>query len=111
MRINFKDRGLHGSTLIIDFKGHPINSFTAEVYKSNGETFDPYWTCHCNNIHGAYAAGFKKLKEAMESDGTGYRIEKYSGTLEEFVARRYYKSWIKRKLYSLYLWVGKCFNK
>lgn len=110
MSRNFKDKIIYTPTLLIEFKGHPINSFTAEVYTAEGEIFDPYWTCNCGSIHAAYAEGLEKLKEAMIADNTYYRIEKYTTSLEEFATYKYFKNPIKRKLYKFYLWVGKIFK-
>lgn len=110
MQRNFKDRIHDSAFMIIDYKGYPINRFTTEVYDKDGNTFDKFFTCHEDNIHGAYKKGFEKLKEAMVSDGTIYRLEKYTGSLYEFASRKYFKSPIKRWLYKTYLKMGKLFD-
>lgn len=85
MSNNLKDKIVYSPVLLIEFKGHPINRFTAEVYSTSGEIFDPFFICHEDNIHAAYEKGFEKLKEAMIEENTSYRLEKYSKTLKEYV--------------------------
>lgn len=92
--------------LVIGFRGHPINRFQCEIIY-NGEIKNrlTYYKQY-DNVHAAYAQGFEDFKKAMQEQDKLYRIEKYTGTLTEFISNKYFRSPIKRKLYKFYLWIG-----
>jgi hypothetical protein len=94
--------------LVIGWRGFPINGFCYDIiYK--GEIHSRLNFSRSDNMHGAYKLAFEDFKTAMKEDNKFYCIEKYTGTLEEFVTRKYFKNPIKRILYDLYLWIGNFF--
>ena len=95
--------------IVIGFRGFPINRFCYDIiYK--GEIKSRLNVSQSDNLHCAYLLAFEDFKKAMDSEKQLNRIEKYTGTLEEFATRKYFKNPIKRKLYQFYLWVGKIFK-
>jgi len=104
------ENNFDGPILVIGWRGFPINGFCYQIiYK--GEIHSRYNCSRSDNMHAAYLLAFEDFKKAMKEDGRLYCIEKYTGALEEFATRKYFKNPIKRKLYTLYLWIGKCFEK
>lgn len=95
--------------LIIGWRGFPINGFCYTImYK--GEIHSRLNTSRSCNLHACYSESINDFKKAMSEDGKLYCIEKYTGTLDQFLTSKYFKNPIKRKLYQLYLIVGKLFK-
>jgi len=103
------EEGYDSPILVIGWRGFPINGFCYTImYK--GKIHSRYNVSRSDNLHACYLEAVADFKKAMNEDGKLYCIEKYTGTLEEFATRKYFKNPIKRKLYQLYLWVGKIFK-
>lgn len=106
--------GFYGPVLVIGFKGHPINRFVAEIYVKGEEVYKTktlfIGVIHEDLIHAAYERGVNGLESAMKDEGLDYQLKKYHVTLREYATRRYFKTWIKRKLYKFYLLIGKAFG-